>query len=542
MSVNRKIVLRARDYLKEENGTIIKSGKGSPSVALVYPNTYYLGMSNLGFQSLYALFNQDPQTVCERVFLPDDVVLHKVSQNQELRALESGRLVRDFDCVAFSISFENDYLYFLNILDLAKIPYHAKDRSDSDPIVIAGGAAITINPEPIRPFCDVLFVGEAEEAVSEMIEVLRSERSRDDKISALGKIEGCYISADVDFSTQPPAIASSICPASTNPNTLESRVPLSHLRYYKRRVPKDINGFPIETIIHTPYSEFGKLSLIEVQRGCGRGCKFCAEGFIYTPFRERDYELIKKQVLRGLQYRNKIGLIGADLLVYPQILDLMKFIHAQGGTFSPSSVRVDGLTPEIIEQLALSGHQTMAIAPEAGSNELRRQVNKKFDNDSIVRVIGELITAGIPNIKMYIMIGLPNEKDKDIDELILLANAARKEVLSHAKARGRVGSLVLSINPFIPKPRTPYQIGVFEGIESLTDKINRIQKALLPKGGIRIYHENPFFAYVQALLSNGTTQMSEYLLEILKNGGGLKKSLKKFELCAASNKANFAMH
>lgn len=529
MSINRKIVLKTRDYLKEENGTIIKNGKGAPSVALVYPNTYYLGMSNLGFQSLYALFNQDPQTVCERVFLPDDVILHKVTQNQELRTLESGRRARDFDAIAFSISFENDYLYFLNILDLAKVPFHAKDRSDSDPIVIAGGAAITINPEPIRPFCDVLFVGEAEEAVSEMIDVLRSERSRDDKISALGKIAGCYVSADVDFSTQPPALVTSVCPASRNPNSLESRVPLSHLRYYKRRVPKDINGFPIETIIHTPYSEFGKLSLIEVQRGCGRGCKFCAEGFIYTPFRERDYELIKKQVLRGLQYRNKIGLIGADLLVYPQILDLMKFIHAQGGTFSPSSVRVDGLTPEIIEQLALSGHQTMAIAPEAGSNELRRQVNKKFDNDSIVRVIGELIAAGIPNIKMYIMIGLPNEKDKDIDELILLADAARTEVLRHAKARGRVGSLVLSINPFIPKPRTPYQIGVFEGIESLTDKINRIQKVLLPKGGIRIYHENPFFAYVQALLSNGTTQMSDYLLEILKNGGRLKKSLKKFE-------------
>jgi radical SAM superfamily enzyme YgiQ (UPF0313 family) len=527
MSTNRKKAFKTKDYLKHEEGTIYKRGRGNPAIALLYPNTYFLGMSNLGFQSLYALFNQDPRTICERAFLPDDFIYQGKSK-EDLRTLEHSQLVRDFDCVAFSISFENDYLYVLNMLGQAGLPFHAKDRDDHDPIVIAGGAALTINPEPIRPFLDIIFVGEAEDAAIEIIEALRDYDTRDEKIAALGKIEGCYIAQDIDFSNIP-ATTTSICPASTKPNVLEPRMPLAHLRHYKRRVPDDINGFPIESIIHTPYSEFGKLSLIEVQRGCGRGCKFCAEGFIYTPFRERSYDLVKEQVLRGLKHRDKIGLIGADLLVYPQIVDLMNFIHEQGGTFSPSSVRVDALTDEIIDLLAKSGHKTLAIAPEAGSEELRRKTNKKFDNASILKVIEKLILAGISNIKMYLMIGLPFEKQKDIDELISLVDEARNVIVTHSRITKKAGNLIISINPFIPKPRTPYQVGNFAGIDELENKIKHIKKQLLPKGGIRIYHENPFFAYIQALLSNGTTKMSEYLLEVYRNNGSLRKSLKIFE-------------
>lgn len=528
MSVNRKKVLKARDYLANEEGTILKGKRGSPAVALVYPNTYYLGMSNLGFQTLYALFNADEAAVCERVFLPDQTALREGPAAKPLRALESGRAVGDFDCVAFSISFENDYLYFLDILDLSNIPFYARERDENHPIVLAGGAAITINPEPIANFCDAIFVGEAEEAAAEILEALRTEGSRQAKLDALSKIEGVYIPAKADFSSIA-ALPSSICPANSKPNSLENRVPLAWLRGYKRRVPHDINGFPVETVVHTPFSEFGKLSLIEVQRGCGRGCKFCAEGFIYTPFRERDFELVKRQVLRGLKRRDKIGLIGADLLVYPEILNLMKFIHAQGATFSPSSVRLDSLTDEIVEQLVLSGHRTLAIAPEAGSSELRRQINKKFDNDSVVRAVDKLVASGIPNIKMYLMIGLPGETDRDIADLIDLVNLSRETVLKHARTTGRMGNLVLSLNPFIPKPRTPYQVGVFEGIDSLEDKVSRIKKALLPKGGIRIYNENPFFAYVQALLSNGRRHVGDYLVEVFKNGGALKKSLPPFQ-------------
>ena len=528
LSTNRKKAFKAKDYLAHEEGTIIKKFRGTPSVALVYPNTYFLGMSNLGFQTIYALFNQDPDCVCERVFLPDDVILQNERLEKPLKSLENNRPVSTFDAVAFSISFENDYLYFLNILDLAELPFYAKDRSEDHPIVIAGGAAITINPEPIRPFCDILFVGEAEEAIQEITDVLRSDLSRDAKIQKLGEIEGCYIAQQMDFSDVP-AISSSICPSNPQPNSLERRVPLPHLRKYKRRVPKDINGFPIESVIHTPYSEFGKLHLIEVQRGCGRGCKFCAEGFIYTPFRERSFDLIKEQILHGLKYRNKIGLIGADLLVYPKIVELFEFIHANGGTFSPSSVRVDGMTDDIIKQLALSNHKTMAIAPEAGSEDLRRKTNKKFDNASILNVIDKLILNDIPNIKMYLMLGLPHETPKHIDDMIDLVDDARNVVMKHAKIKKRVGSLIMSMNPFIPKPRTPYQIGVYEGVSEIDEKVKYIKGKLLPKGGIKIYYENPFYAYIQALLSNGTSHMSDFLIEVYKNNGRLKQSLKTFK-------------
>lgn len=537
MSTNRKKILKSRDYLQSEEGTIIKNRRGRPAVALAYPNTYYLGMSNLGMQTLYALFNADEEAACERVFLPDEVVLGDAAMPRPLRSLENQRPVSDFDCVAFSISFENDYLYVLNILDLSGIPFYARDRGEKDPIVIAGGAALTINPEPIADFMDAIFIGEAEDAAAEILEVLKSGSSRSAKIAALAKIEGVYLPSEMDFSDMP-AISSSICPANPSPNSLEDRVPLAWLRKYKRRVPHDINGFPVETAVYTPYSEFGKLSLIEVQRGCGRGCKFCAEGFIYTPFRERDIGLIKNQVLRGLKYRQKIGLIGADLLVYPQILELMRFIHASGGTFSPSSVRLDALTPEIIAELVKSEHRTLAIAPEAGSNDLRRQINKKFDNDAVIGSIEGLLAGGIPNIKMYLMIGLPGEKPSDIDDLTQLVSGARDAVLRHAKKSGRMGSLILSLNPFIPKPRTPYQVGVFEGVASLENKVELIKKKLVPKGGIRVYHENPFFAYVQALLSNGRRSVGDYLVEVFKNRGALKKSLAPFKSSATASIAN----
>jgi len=527
MSLNRKQALGPRDYLAAEEGTLHKRGKGEPSIALVYPNTYFLAMSNLGFQSLYALFNADEKTICERAFLPDEVALGKGYEKIPLRTLESSRAVKTFDAVALSTSFETDYLHLPALLDLADIPFFARDRGEDDPIVIAGGAAITINPEPIKVFCDALFVGEAEDAVSEIIDALKGG-SRQDKLERLAKIEGIYLPDRMTFAGLPTEIPASICPSSQIPNSLERRISLAKLRHYKRRVPADINGFPIASQIHTPYSEFGKLSLIEVQRGCGRGCKFCAEGFIYTPFRQRDFELVKKQVLRGLKYRNKIGLIGADLLIYPQILELFDFIHASGGTFSPSSVRVDGLTSEVVERIRQSGHRTLAIAPEAGSDALRSGVNKKFNNEGILEVIDRLIKADIPNIKMYFMIGLPGEKASDIEELMRLVDEARNVVLAHAKASKRMGSLILSINPFIPKPRTPYQVGVFEGIEALESKVAIIKKRLLPKGHIRIYHENPFFAYVQTLLSNGTEQTSDYLMEVFRQGGSLKRALRTF--------------
>jgi radical SAM superfamily enzyme YgiQ (UPF0313 family) len=215
----------------------------------------------------------------------------------------------------------------------------------------------------------------------------------------------------------------------------------------------------------------------------------------------------------------------------------MRFIHDSGGTFSPSSVRLDALTPEIIAELVKSDHKTLAIAPEAGSSELRRQLNKKFDNDSVIRAIEGLLAGGIPNIKMYLMLGLPGEKPSDIDELIELVSSAREAVLRNAKKSGRMGNLILSLNPFIPKPRTPYQVGVFEGIESLEGKVNLIKKKLVPKGSIRVYHENPFFAYVQALLSNGRRSVGDYLVEVFKNQGALKKSLAPFE---NSTRAKFA--
>ncbi|MBU1918003.1 hypothetical protein KKF63_07765, partial [bacterium] len=306
MSPARPQDLTRKELLKAEHGTLIKNFHGQPSIVLIYPNSYHIGMSNLGFQKMYCLFNEDPECVCERAFS------HGYKTEKEMRSFENNRPLSDFDCVAFSISFENDYINILPALAAANIPLTITERSDTDPIIMAGGTAISINPEPVRTFFDVLFVGEADQSTPEILEALNKE-TRSEKLNALSQIDGCYLSSaisDCDSKEKQAPITAD----ATIPDFLNTRISPQQLRKYKRKITKDLDQHPAQTLIHTRHTEFGDLSLIELQRGCEHGCKFCAECFVASPFRERSYTVIEKQISEGLKQRNTLGLVGTNLL------------------------------------------------------------------------------------------------------------------------------------------------------------------------------------------------------------------------------------
>lgn len=496
--------------MKSEEGAFRKPG-ASLRVGLAYPNKYFFGMSNLGFQVLYHLMNRDPETSCERFFLPEEDLFGQMTRGG-LTGMELGSPVRELAMIAFSVSYQNDYLNLIPMLHLQGLKSLAADREESDPIVVAGGPAVTINPEPIAPFCDVLVIGEGEEIIGKILEILKSTESKVGRLEKLAELEGVYVPAlwENRYEERPfggKALAG-FGLISGRPNGKPQAG-----RFVRRLVVQDPAVPLAHSTVLTRDTEFGDLFLIEVQRGCQWGCRFCAAGFMYRYPRYDLMANLKSRVDMGLQYRKKVGLIAGDLLGHEQIHELLEYIDSRGGGFSPSSVRLDAFTPAIIHYLRKSGNRTIAIAPEAGSERLRRSLNKTFTDEEVVAAAVRLAEGGIVNIKLYIMIGLPTETEEDIAALINLTLKTREALTRFAKASGRMPSLTLSVSPFVPKPSTPLASSPFAGIPYLKKVMGTIRKRLLQAGHVRLSGESPLNAYLETLLSRGDRRVAEFLLK-----------------------------
>lgn len=524
-----KITEHYREILAHEryaSGFALLRPEGAPlRVALVYPNTYPIAMGNLGFQMICRFFNDQPDTVCERFFLPSEAEAAFCDKsNTPLVSLESQTPLNSFDLVCFSISFENDYLNLPRLFSLGRLPLRSKDRSDRHPLCVAGGAGITINAEPIADFFDLVFIGEGEDAVPEITAAWLEGHSKQEKLERIAAVEGVYT----------PSQLPSLSPLDHDPLWLAGykdgfpRTSLATLRQYKKRRCRDFNSQRIQSQILSTRAEFGQMFLIEMERGCGRGCKFCAEGFIYLPFREKPFDVLKEQVLEGLKHQKKIGLIGGDLLSHHHFVEICRFIHDRGGQFSPSSVRLDALTDEIIDLFVESGHQTLAIAPEGGSERLRFMINKRFTNAQVIDAARRLARKGIPNIKLYIIVGLPTETEDDLRETIALIKETKDAVVAESRERGKVGRLIVSINPFIPKPRTPLQNSPFAGVNYFKTAIRKVQSDLSSLGGIKVNVESPLYSQVQVLLSNGPRDVSHFIEAYSKTPENFRPLLKEF--------------
>jgi radical SAM superfamily enzyme YgiQ (UPF0313 family) len=501
-----------------ERGAIRREPGGRLGVALVYPNAYRLGMANLGVHAVYRLLNAEPAVRCERAFLPED--------GGEPRTVESGAPLREFEVIAFSLSFEDDHPNVLRILAAAGLPLRAAARDGRHPLVVAGGIAVQINPEPIAPFLDALLVGEGEVLVPPFLSAIRAARDagapRDELLCALARLPGGYVPAlhEVEYSdTRAPG-----------GRWIVARRPRggAPARVARAFLP-DLRGTATSRAVDTPEAQFGDLYLTEVARGCLWGCRFCAAGFVQRPYREVDLDTLRGEAREGTRRGQRVGLVGPDTSDHSGLDALTGGIAAEGGCFSPSSLRVDAIGPALARRLAEGGERTVTLAPEAGTERLRRVVNKELTDDRVVRAAEDAIAAGMTGVKLYFMCGLPTETEEDVVGMADLATRIREEVmLPWARRRGQMGRIVLSVNPFVPKPWTPFQWAPLAPREALEHARRLLQRALRPKG-IEVESLSAREAYLQTLLSRGDRRVAD-LLEIAhaETGGDLRAALRRW--------------
>lgn len=501
-----------------ERGAAVYAPGARTGFALAYPNTYHVGMSNLGFHIIYREINSRGDTACERVFLPDrrdeDEYLRS---HTPLMTLETQRALAEFPLIGFDVTFEMDYFNILKMLDLGRIPFLAADRGEDNPIVIAGGPCATFNPEPLADFIDAFVIGEGEEVIHEILDVYYRSRSegasRADTLGRLACLEGVYV----------PRLYK---PEYNTGGALAALVPENGATaIVNRRWLKNIDAHPGQTAISTDDTEFGDMFLIEVARGCGRHCRFCMAGYCYRRPRVRSLASLEKAILQAPNTSPRVGLVGAAISDYPDIDFLVTRILDAGLTFSVASLRADSVTPDLMAGLAASGHKTVTLAPEAASERLRAVINKGITDAHLAEAVTLAVRAGIPNIRLYIMVGLPGEDDSDIAAIADLA----RTVKSLMRRLGSSGKLTLSINPFIPKPFTPFQWLPMTASKVVEARLKTIRAALKADKNIETLIEPVREAYIQGALARGDRRLGAALL-IAHHMGGAKawpKALKQ---------------
>jgi radical SAM superfamily enzyme YgiQ (UPF0313 family) len=499
---------RARQILSKEVGYVTKPHGDRLRVALAFPNTYWVGMSNLGFQTVYRLFNAEPDIVCERFFLPPKQELAALSAAKApLLTLESQTPVGEFDIVAFSVSFEWDYVNVLTLLRLAGIPAYASERTDRHPLVVIGGAVTFVNPEPLAPFAEVIAAGEGEVLIPGLRRAMAEATDRADLLTRLSSERGFYVPSFYE-----PEYAADGTLAGY---TARGGAPLP-VRKAALKTTEAVD--PPATTIFTPDTEFGSRFLIEVVRGCANLCRFCWAGYNYLPVRAFPADRILQLAEDARKYSQRAGLVSIALCDHPEIERILSRLLELGYAISPASLRLDDLTPTIVQMLRQSGERSITIAPETGSDRLRRVINKTVTNDEILESAELIFANGIESLKLYYMIGLPTETDEDLVAIRDLTLQLRERMLKYAKPRGRVGSITGSVNPLIPKPGTAYQWLAMED-PSITDrKIKRLRSLMAGIDNVYFNIKSERHSYYQALLSLGDRRVAQAVAAAERNG------------------------
>lgn len=453
-----------RSRLAKEKNFVVKSG-GRLKFALAYPNFYRVGMSNLGIHIIYELLNSRQGVSCERFFL---------SNFNKLLSLETQTPLSKFQVIGFAVSFEPDYFNVVRMLKLSKIKLRASERTDFDPIIIAGGPCATFNPEPLSEIFDAFVIGEGEVILPPLIDTLIATENlpRHERLEKLSQVAGVYVP--------------------------------SFPKKVSRQWIKDLDAYPAHTTIITDDAEFN-MYLIETARGCGRHCRFCMAGYCFRQPRNRSLDVLKAEILNAKKFGKKIGLMGAAISDYPQIDELCKFILGERLQMSVASFRADSVTFELVKSLTASGLKTLTIAPEVGSEKMRLVVNKGITEENIFNAIELGLVAGLKNFRLYFMVGLPFEELEDVEEIARLS-------LRIKKFCGQ-GRLTLSVNPFVPKPFTPFQWSPFAGKKYLEAAFKILRSSLKSVRGVEIISESIKSAEVQAILSRGDKKISEVIMQ-----------------------------
>ncbi len=496
-----------RERLGKERGYYCYPAGGRQRFALVYPNSYRVGMSNLGIHIIYELLNQRKDTACERVFLPDGNRLETYRKTKTpILSMETQTPLYQFDIIGFAASFEMDYFHILDILELGKVRLRAEERGERDPLVIIGGPCATFNPEPLSLFADAFVIGEGEAILPRFMETCRAAHfegvPRIELLRRLSGLPGIYVPSLYEHHYAPDGRLCRISSSESAP----SRV--------VRQWVRDLDAYPAHTVVVTEDTEFN-LYLVETARGCGRHCRFCMAGYCFRRPRNRSLKVLLDEIREAVPYGKRIGLMGAAISDYPEIDALCRDIQGEGLAMSVASFRADSVTKELVDALAQSGLKTLTMAPEAGSARMRAVINKGIEEEHLFTSMELGLAAGIQNFRLYLMVGLPFEEEEDVLAIVDLANRLK----DYMEEKGCKGMLTLSINPFVPKPFTPFQWVPMASRQQVEDRLKLIRSGLKKRKHIHIISESTKEAYLQGILARGDRRISEVLAAAHEAGG-----------------------
>jgi radical SAM superfamily enzyme YgiQ (UPF0313 family) len=515
--MSRALHERHRGYREAEIPLQPIKQAGSFRIALCYPNLYFVGMSNLGFHSVYQMLNTHPDVLCERAFLPDDVDREDLERTgHPLTTVESGSELRSFHVLAFSVSFENDYLYVLRMLRLAGIPLRAADRGPGDPVVVLGGAAVFLNPEPLAPFADLIAVGEGEALVAPLVDALAGARDPRRGIEGLAEKDGFYVPSRHQVRYH----ADGTVAGYDGPG-----------RAIRQRGWPGKMALP-QSVILTPHTEMSMKFMVEISRGCPCMCRFCWAGYNYLPVRgfSRAEIVSRAREVRGVT--GKIGLVSTAVCDHPEIEGIVDDLAGQGYEVSVASLRLDDLTPEFVFKLADTGVHGLTLAPECGTDRMRRILNKQFTNTDILDRATWIFENGIQNLKLYYMVGLPWEEHADVEGIVTLTEQIRDRMIQVGRSRGRVGRIHPSVNPFVPKPGTPYQWLPMEDPKETDRKLQYLRKAFGRMANVDAVIKSARTGVSQSILALADRRVADALEHACVENVDLKRAMKAVGLDA----------
>ncbi len=525
MEMNERIeqflekVQKAPRYTGGEMNTAIKKWEDCPlHFAFCFPDTYEVGMSHLGMKILYGLINREPWSLCERVFMPWVDMLELMEKEQvPLFSIESRRPLKDFEVVGFTLQYEMSYTNILAMLKMGGIPLMNRDRGEDEPIVVAGGPC-AFNPEPLADFIDAFMIGDGEDVMTELNRVIleRKEKglSRKECLRALSRLDGVYVPELYTVTYHPDGTVEKISP-------VDGDVPAT----VKKRIVTDLNHTYYPEEIPVPYTEIvHDRIMLEIMRGCTRGCRFCQAGMLYRPVRERSLETLlhlaeKLEASTGYEEISLSSLSSGDYSCLPELIrELMKRLKDQRVSVSLPSLRIDSVLKESLEETQAVKKSSLTFAPEAGTQRLRDVINKGVTEQDLLEKVKDAFEGGWSSVKLYFMDGLPTETTEDLDGIADLARKVVAEYFHVPKDQRAKGLRVtVSASTFVPKPFTPFQWAAQDTIPVIMEKQDYLKKVLAIKGVTFNWHA-PYLSFLEACFARGDRRMCSVLKTAFEKG------------------------